>query len=80
MIIGIFEMHSITNVTMLNHVKDLLYIFGLLDKVITDIKYEGSILSAFFCALTFVVFCSTFKITCLFNLRSCFGYMMPKVA
>jgi hypothetical protein len=30
--------------------------------------------------LTFVVFCSTLKITCLFNVRSCFGYTMPKVA
>ncbi len=61
MIIGIFEVCNTTNVPMVNHVKDLLYLFGLLDKVITNVKYEGSILSTFTCALTFVIFCFTFN-------------------
>lgn len=61
MITGIFEVYNTTNATMVNHVKDLLYLFGLLDKVITHVKYERSILSTFTCALTFVIFCSTLK-------------------
>ncbi len=61
MIIGIFEVYNTTNVPMVNHVKYLIYLFGLLDKVITHVKYEGSILSTFTCALTFVIFCSTLK-------------------
>jgi len=79
-IVEIFEVHNTTNGTMVNHVKYLLYFFGLLDKVITHVKHEGSILGTFTCALTFVVFCSTLKIISLFNVRSCFGYTMPTVA
>jgi len=79
-IVKIFEMHNTTNGTMVNHVKDLLFFFGLLDKVITHVKYEGSILGTLTCSLTFVVFCSTLKIISLFNVRSCFGYTMPMIA
>jgi hypothetical protein len=74
-IIWIFEIHSIANVTMANQVKKLLYSFYLLDKVIAYVKNEGFDLSALTFALMYVIYCSTIQLACPF-VGSCFKHAM----
>jgi hypothetical protein len=72
-----FEMQNTTNATMANQVKILLYSFGLFDKVIVYVKYEGSNLNTLINALKSIVLCSPFQLLTPF-VGSCFGHAMSK--
>jgi hypothetical protein len=78
-IVGLFEVHNIAGVNMVEHVKSLLGLFGLLDKVIAYIKDEGNNLVPFTIVLTLVVSFSTSKLVSPF-IGSCFGHAMSKAA
>jgi len=56
MIIGSFEVHNTTNVTMINHLKNLLHFFDLLDKIITRVKYEDYIFNYLYLCIDFCAF------------------------
>jgi hypothetical protein len=72
MIVSIFEIHDIINGAITNQIKYLLDSFGLLKKIIPYVKDEGSNLNTLTNALTTVVSCAPFLLSCLF-LGSCFG-------
>ncbi len=77
-IVGIFEVKNIIGTSMANQVKILLNSFGFLDKIIADVKNEGSNLNTLINALKFVVSHSPFQLPTPF-MGSCFGYVMSKV-
>jgi hypothetical protein len=79
MTIDIFKVHNIIGASHGNQVNTLLDSFGLLDKVIAYIKYEGFNLSTLISTLIFVVFCYFFQLTYPF-VRSCFVHDVSKVA
>ncbi len=71
----IFEVQNTTCATMANQVKVLLDFFGLLDKIITYVKDEGSNLNTLTNALTSVVSYFPLQLACPF-VGSCFGHAM----
>ncbi len=58
---GIFEVHNITSITMANHVKALMYSFGLFDKVNAYVKDKRSKLNTLIFTLTSVITCFLFN-------------------
>jgi hypothetical protein len=71
-IVNIFEVHDIINGTVTNQIKVLLDSFGLLEKIVPCVKDEGSNLNTLTNALTTIISCVPFQLSCLF-LGSCFG-------
>jgi hypothetical protein len=70
--VSIFEVHDIINRATTNQIKVLLDSFGLFEKKIPYVKDEGSNLNTLTNALTTIVSCAPFQLSCPF-LGSCFG-------
>lgn len=62
-IVGIFEVHNMVGVAMVNQVKVLLDFFGLFDKIIVYVKDKRSNLNILNLVLTNVVTCFFFQLT-----------------
>jgi formate-dependent nitrite reductase membrane component NrfD len=75
---GILEVQNIVGVAMAIQVKVLLNPFGLINKIITYVKDEGSNLATLTSILAFVVFCFPLQLPCPF-VGFCFGHAMSKV-
>jgi hypothetical protein len=74
---GILEVQNIVGVAMVAQVKMLLNSFGLLNKVVTYVKDEGSNLITLTFVLALVVFCFPLQLPCPF-VGFCFGHAISK--
>jgi hypothetical protein len=72
--VGLFEIHNISGVNMVEHVKLFLGSFGLLDKVITYVKDEGNNLVFFTIIFILVVSYSTLKMVSPFIILPSYRY------